>query len=123
MTPVVALGATCKCSFGKITTPLIILPKSMVFTDKMMPIGDIMQFAPIVNIPTFGLCQSPVNPAVIAAGGMPVPCVPVIISPWLPIAPTVLLKNIPILTKTSTTFCSFAGVITIANAGQTKVMV
>jgi len=35
--------------------------------------------------------------------------------------PTVLVKNIPILLKSSMTFCSFAGVITISNAGQTKV--
>ena len=121
MSEVVVLGGQCKCIFGKTPCPIIVLPKSMVFTSSMMPVADIMQYMPIVNLPTFGLCQAPINPLVIAAGGAPVPCVPVIVSPWIPTKPTVLLKGTPILLKNSMTFCAYAGVITISNAGQFKI--
>ncbi len=121
MSEVVVFGGMCKCLFGKISSPIIVLPKSMVFTSSMMPVADIMQFMPIVNIPTFGMCQSPANPAVVMAAGMPVPCVPLIVSPWIPTKPNVLVKGIPILLKNSMTFCAYAGLITISNAGQFKI--
>ena len=63
-----------------------------------------MDFAPFVNIPTFGLCHSPANPEVIAltaaALGVPTPapCVPVVVTPW--ISPSnVLIDGMPVLTE------------------------
>jgi hypothetical protein len=83
-----------------------------------MPAATIMDFAPIKNIPTFEVCQSPTNPAVIAAMGSPVPCVPAIVAPWTPGSLTVTIGGLKALTNTSTCTCTLGGVITITSAGQ-----
>ena len=53
----------------------------------------ITDFVPMLNIPTFGMCMSPANPAVqaatTAAQGVftPAPCVPATADPWGAAAP------------------------------------
>ena len=115
----VCMGATLQCSFGAAPSTLVVLPKNRVLTQT--PDANIMDNIPFLNILPFSPCSSPSNPAVIAALGSPVPCVPVIPAPWMPGAPTVLIGNIPALDNTCKLMCAWAGVIQITNPGQTTV--
>lgn len=75
------------------------------------------------NVPPFGLCQSPANPqvatATAAASGTltPQPCQPVL-TPWTPGAAQVSIGGVPALDDASQCSCSWAGVITVTDAGQ-----
>ena len=121
------MGAMIQCSFGAAPSTLIVLPTPAVLTTT--PAANIMSNAPIVNIPPFGMCNSPSNPTVIAATAAalgvftPMPCVPVTPAPWVPGAPTVMLANMPALDSNSKLMCTWAGVIQITNPGQTTDMV
>ena len=53
----------------------------------------------------------------------PCPCVPVITGPWVPLAPTKLVNNKPILLQGSVAMCVWAGVIQATSPGSTKEMV
>ena len=83
----------------------------------------------MLNIPNFGMCAAPTNPAVItataAAAGVltPVPCVPVITEPWVPGSPTVFINKSPALNNTSTCLCKWLGVINIVNPAQTVLQI
>ncbi|RMK76198.1 hypothetical protein IPC85_17360 [Pseudomonas aeruginosa] len=65
--PQVCAGATLQCSFGAAPTVLNVLPQNRTLTSGM-PAANIMDHIPLLNIPTFGLCQSPANPALDANG-------------------------------------------------------
>jgi hypothetical protein len=100
----------------------------MIMTGNM-PAGNIMDNVPFMNIPPFGMCSSPANPAVAAATAAamgvltPMPCTPVTPGPWAPGAPTVLVANMPGLNNSSKLMCSFAGVISFSMAGQFTEMI
>ena len=121
------MGAMMKCSFGVAPSTLMPTPKTVI-TSNMMA-ANIMDHIPIMNIPPFGMCNSPSNPMVAAATAAalgvltPMPCVPATPAPWVPGAPTVLLCNAPALNNTSTLNCIWGGVITFANPGQTTHMI
>lgn len=123
MTPQVVNGAMLLCSFGVAPASLIVLPVHQTLVSSM-PAATIMDFAPIVNIPTFGMCSTPSNPAVAAATAAalgvltPMPCIPVTVAPWVPGAIPVLITGIPALDVTSTCMCTWGGVITITMPGQ-----
>lgn len=123
----VCMGAAMMCSFGAAPSTLVVLPANRTLTGT--PAANIMDNKPIVNIPPFGMCSAPTNPAVIAATAAkagvftPVPCVPVTPAPWIPGAPTVLIANMPALDSTSKLMCTWAGVIQITYPGQTTVMI
>lgn len=123
MPQLVSDGAVVSCSFGTVPMPLIVLPESPVLTDAL-PAATIMDFVPLENIPSFGLCTSILNPeveaATIAAFGVltPMPCLPVTTSPWLPGGPVVLLEGMPALTEGSICLCDWMGVIEIDEPGQ-----
>ncbi len=123
----VCMGAMLQCSFGAAPSSLAVLPKNQVFT--RTPDANIMDHLPMVNIMPFGMCTSLANPTVASATSAalgvltPMPCVPNTPAPWAPGAPTVLLGNMPALNNTSTLMCTWAGVITITNPGQTTVQV
>jgi len=91
------------------------------------PAATITHFAPMANVATFGMCNSPANPAVIAltaaALGVPTPapCVPATAAPWAPGQPTVLVNGQPALTADCQLMCMWAGVITVASPGQATV--
>ena len=82
------------------------------------PAANIMDFAPMTNIPTFGMCMSPANPMVAAATAAalgvltPMPCIPVT-TPWTPGAPMVLVRNFPALDAASKCMCGYGGQISI----------
>ena len=107
----VCMGAMMQCSFGVAPSSLVVLPTSQVMAGGP-PAATIMDNAPIVNIPPFGMCNSPSNPTVAAATAAalgvltPMPCVPVTTAPWVPGSPTVLIGNMTALTDQSKLMCS-----------------
>ncbi|NEO88141.1 MAG: DUF4280 domain-containing protein [Spirulina sp. SIO3F2] len=125
MAKLVAMGAALQCSFGSAPTSLIVIPKGATVVNAPYTFAaTTMDFAPIVNIPTFVMCSAPSNPAVIAATSAalgvftPAPCVPVT-TPWKPGATKVKIGTFPALTDSSTCNCAWGGVIKVSFAGQT----
>jgi len=122
------MGASLQCSFGAAPSSLIVLPANRTMVGGV-PAATIMDCAPIVNVPPFGVCMSPSNPAVAAATAAalgvltPMPCVPVPAGTWIVGAPTVLIGNMPALNNSSKLMCSWGGVIQILAPGQGTVMV
>ena len=111
---------------GSTPAPLNILPVPRVFT-MGFPAGTLTDMAPLVNIPSFGTCQSILNPTVAAATAValgvltPMPCVPVPAGSWLNPSPTVLIGGKPALTSQSTLMCAWGGQISIRFPGQITV--
>src|SRR5215213_1332809 len=128
MAQVVGAGAVMMCTFGVAPSTLITIPKGPPVTAGGPPAATIMDFAPIANIPPFGMCTSPSNPTVAVATAAalgvltPMPCVPVVPAPWVVGAPTVLIGNMPALNNSSKLMCAWGGVIQIVVPGQTKMM-
>jgi len=119
----VVAGAMMTCSFGVAPSALVVLPANKTMVGGP-PAANIMDFKPMVNIPTFGMCNTPSNPAVASATAAalgvltPMPCVPVTTAPWVPGAPTVLIGNMPALNNSSKCMCAYGGVISITSPGQ-----
>ncbi|HLD69123.1 MAG TPA: DUF4280 domain-containing protein [Pseudomonas sp.] len=126
--PQVCSTATLQCSFGVAPAVLNVLPVNRTLVGGL-PAANIMDYIPLVNIGTFGMCQSVANPMVIAATAAalgvltPMPCIPATASPWIVGAPTVLLGKMPSLDASSTLMCTWAGVIKIAFAGQVQMLI
>jgi len=130
----VCSGAMLQCSFGSAPSPLAVTPENRVLTSNI-PAANIMDYIPLKNIISFGMCTSQANPAVIAATSSataaacgvytptPAPCVPATATPWVPGAPTIILSNMPILNNSSKLTCSYGGIISITSPGQASVMV
>jgi len=116
-------GAMLQCSMGAAPSSLVVTPANRVMTSSQ-PAATIMDNKPMVNVPSFGMCMSPANPAVAAATAAalgvltPMPCIPNTTTPWTPGAPTVLVAGQPALDDTSTLMCMWAGVISITAPGQ-----
>ncbi len=120
--PQVVETAMCHCSFG--VAPSIVNVTSQFETFATLTSATIMDFIELVDIPTFGLCMSELNPEVIAATAaalgvlVPMPCVPVIVSPWLPGADDIIIEAFPALNEESMTMCAWGGVIEIVEPGE-----
>ncbi|MCY9657666.1 DUF4280 domain-containing protein [Paenibacillus chondroitinus] len=120
-------GAMLQCSFGAAPSSLMVLPANMVMT--AMPIANIMDNKPMVNILPFGMCNSMANPTVAAATAAafgvltPMPCIPVTAAPWVPGSPTVLVANMPALNNSSKCMCNWGGVIQVQQPGQMTIQV
>ncbi|MEW5802331.1 MAG: DUF4280 domain-containing protein [bacterium] len=120
-------SAMLMCPFGMAPGTLVVLPKNKVM--EMMPVANIMDNIPMVNILPFGMCTSLANPTVAAATAAamgvltPMPCIPVTPAPWIPGAPTVLVANFPALNNSSKLICIWGGVIQVVNPAQMKVLV
>ena len=120
-------GAKMMCTMGAAPAVFNATPK-MVVTNYMAA-GNIMDFVPIMNIPPFGMCQSPSNPMVAAATAAalgvltPMTCIPATVSPWNPGSPKVLVAGQPALNNTSKNMCLWAGSISFVDAGQTNEMI
>jgi Domain of unknown function (DUF4280) len=127
MGQLVVMGAMMQCTMGVAPGTLMVLPTNKV-NGSNVPAANIMDYKPIVNITTFGMCQSPSNPVVAAATAAamgvltPMPCVPMTSAPWTPGASKTMIGNMPALTNSCTCQCSYGGTISITNAGQTKIM-
>lgn len=120
--------ATLACTFGAAPATLAVLPLARVKVCNQ-PAANIMAHMPNANIPPFGMCSAPTNPAVIAATAAklgvfsPAPCVPATAAPWVPGAPTVLLANQPALDNVSKCLCTWLGVISATMPGQMTTMI
>jgi len=129
MSQLVAMGAMMMCTFGVAPSSLVVIPKGPPVQATGLLAATIMDNLPIVNIPTFGMCITPSNPAVAsattAALGVltPMPCIPVTVAPWAPGSPMVTIGGMPALNNTSTLMCTWGGVITITMPGQFMVSV
>ncbi len=117
-------SAQLVCSFGTSPSVLVVLPVHREEIQNQFA-ANIMDYIPMTNIMPFGMCMSLANPQVAAATSAaqgvltPQPCVPATASPWTPGSPTVLLDNQPALDNPSILMCNWAGVITVADPGQT----
>lgn len=126
MPPNVVNGAPMMCSFGVAPATLVSINPTTLIGNQ--PAATIMDFKPLVNIPTFGMCMSLANPTVASATAAalgvltPMPCVPATSSPWMPVAPTTLIGNMPALAAGSTCMCSWGGVIQVAFPGQVQTL-
>jgi hypothetical protein len=125
----VVAGAMLQCSFGAAPSSLIVIPKGLPAMAGGLLAATIMDFAPIVNIPPFGMCSSIANPTVAAATAAalgvltPMPCIPVTVAPWVTGSATVMINNFPALNNSSKCMCTWAGVISINYAGQVTVQI
>lgn len=117
--------AMMTCTFGMAPSTLNPLPTPRVMIGGK-PAATIMDHAPMVNIPPFGMCTTPANPTVAAATAAalgvltPMPCIPVIPGPWIPMAPTKLIGGNPALVSGSMCNCVYGGVIQITFPGQVQ---
>ena len=110
----VLMGSVCMCAFGAAPCPITVSSQQTVK-------GMNLNVATIMDnkFPTFGMCSAPSNPAVIAATAAklgvfsPAPCVPAIVAPWTPGAPTVMVCKKPLLNNTSKLMCTWGGVISV----------
>ena len=118
----VGVTGILKCSFGNLPSPFVVTPERTVYAELML-MGNITDFIPLKNIEIFGLCSSPLNPAVEAAGGAPMPCLPVTVTPWISPAISVLVQGMPAIDKSSILMCTWAGIIKIIEPGNFTVMV
>lgn len=129
MSQEVVAGATLMCTFGMTPSTLNVIPKGQPVKAAGPLAANIMDNVPIANVPPFGMCVTPTNPAVAAATTAalgvltPVPCVPVIIGPWAPGSPTVMINGQPALSSMSKCMCTWGGVISVTVPGQMTVNV
>jgi hypothetical protein len=117
-----------QCSFGVAPATLNVLPVSRTIVNNM-PMANIMDNKPFINILPFGMCNSIANPTVAAATAAalgvltPMPCIPSTVAPWMPGSPTIVVGNAPALTAQSQLICMWGGVIQISFPGQATTVV
>jgi hypothetical protein len=125
--PWVVASAGLLCSFGMAPSTLNVLPAKRVLVEGR-PAATIMDMAPMVNIPPFGMCASLSNPTVAAATTAalgvltPMPCVPVVVGPWSPPAAQTSVGGVPALTSTATCHCAWGGVISVVFPGSVRTL-
>lgn len=124
--PAAAATAMMQCSFGVAPATLMVLPTNRVMIEGK-PAATIVDAAPLVNIPTFGMCTSLANPTVAAATAAalgvltPMPCVPAT-SVWVGGAVQTLIGGVPALTLGAQCVCAYGGIVQIMNPGSTKTL-
>jgi hypothetical protein len=118
-------GAVLQCNQGVAPGTLSVLPLNMTQGENQ-PAATVQDFLPMVNIGAFGMCQSMSNPQVAAATAAamgtltPMPCIPVTTAPWTPGSSKVTINGLAALTDDSKCTCSWAGQISVQNAGSTE---
>ena len=126
--PAVCTGAMIQCSFGIAPSTLNVLPVNRTLVNNL-PMANIMDNQPFVNILPFGMCSSLANPTVAAATAAalgvltPMPCIPATVVPWAPGSPTIMVGNAPALNAQSRLICAWGGVIQFSFPGQVTTMV
>lgn len=111
----VTITAVCTCSFGTLPAMLPVNSQNSVHLCNLMA-ATIMDN----HCPSFGMCNCPSNPAVVAATAAamgvftPSACTPVTLTPWAPGVPKVLICGKPLLQDTSKLNCMYGGVITVS---------
>jgi len=126
MAILVANGAQIACAMGSTPSVLTVVPGPPHVAATPAPpvlLATIADFVPGTNIKTFGMCNSPSNPAVqtatAAANGVPTPapCVPAVANPWKPPQP-VTISGVPAFDQKATCQCAWQGIIAVVNPGQ-----
>lgn len=123
----VVMGASLMCTFGMAPSSMVVARPTVLVEGR--PAATIMDMVPMTNVPPFAMCQSLANPTVAAATAAalgvltPMPCTPVIVAPWVPVAPTTLIANMPALAAGSTAQCAYGGVISITMPGSVRTQV
>jgi hypothetical protein len=118
----VVSGAKLKCSQGTSPASLTVLPTNG--TDAGDPAATVDDYVPMVNVASFGMCQTQANPqvaaATTAAQGVltPMPCVPLVTSAWSPGSSDVTVNEKKALTDDSKCNCTWSGSIEITSAGS-----
>jgi hypothetical protein len=116
--------AVTMCTFSLGGAPSVFIPTPRTVMSSSLINGVITDNIPFTNIVPFPMCNSPSNPAFIAATAAalgvptPVPCTPVTPAPWTPGVSNVVIANIPVLDNTCTLTCALGGTITISFAAQ-----
>ena len=124
----VANGAMLMCTMGAAPGTLTVLPANRVMAEGV-PMANIQDSKPFVNIGTFGVCMSLANPITAAqtsaALGVLTPgiCTPMTSAPWTPGSATVQVGGMPALSNSCTCMCSYGGTVSVTNPGVTKEMV
>lgn len=119
----VVQGAKMKCMFGSQDSTLQVPLDHKAFINGKAQ-ANIMDFKPMMNVPSFGMCKSLANPTVAAATAanygrlQEMPCMPVIVAPWMIGKIDALLGNFPSLTQSSTAICMWCGKISLQDSGQ-----
>jgi hypothetical protein len=115
------------CTMGKGAPPqLIPIPAGPPVEIEGHLAGTVMDFKPMANIPSFGLCTAPTNPQVAAATAAalgvltPQPCIPVTTGPWAPGSSTVKIYGLAALLQTDKCQCMWGGTIMFADPNQTS---
>lgn len=123
----VVTGATAQCTFGT-GCGVITATSQMTTMAEGKPLATIADFGPQC-VGAFGLCTSLANPAVLAATTAalgvltPMPCTMVPMGTWTPAQVTVQAGGNPVLTNECQGQCAYGGCISIANPGQTTVII
>lgn len=127
-TPLVVMGTMLSCKpWGAAPMPMTVLPTNRILTSKR-PTASMKDVVPFMNIPSFIMCTSKANPAVISImaatlGAVQMaPCVPAPVGPWLMPSMRVMGSNIPLITTSACVMCMWAGVIKPAVPGQFQSM-
>lgn len=119
----VCANAQLKCPFGTAPSSLFVGPDRTTSLGGK-PMANIMDFTPLYNIKPFGQCSSMAFPATASATAAamgtltPMPCIPSIVSPWVPGKANLLVNGMPALMNICTCTCMWGGVITIQQDGQ-----
>lgn len=127
MSEIVVNGAKVQCPFGSKAAVLKVTSQT-----KCMAVGKpaatVFDVNPGVNIDTFGMCSSLLNPAVASATAAafgvltPQPCTMVPAGTWTPVKPKLLMCGKPCLCSSSSLLCGVGqGLITIVSSGEKKV--
>ena len=111
------------CTFGMAPSSFMATPGRTEMLSNV-PKGNIMDFAPMLNIMPFGMCNTPSNPTVAAATAAamgvltPMPCIPAVTTPWMPGNPQVLVQGQPALMRSCCNMCMWGGQISFTTDGQ-----
>lgn len=122
--PQVVGTAMLVCPFAAGPGSLNVLPASRVLVEGR-PAATVVDAAPMVNVPSFGMCMSLANPTVAAATAAalgvltPMPCVPAT-TPWVGGSMTVLIGGKPALVQGASCQCAFGGTIQVVVPGAVR---
>lgn len=122
MSRLVVHGATLRCTQGSSPSTLTVLPSVSIEGDDA-PLATVLDVVPLLNVGSCGLCRSPSNPQVASAtaaaqGALtPMPCLPVLTTPWSPGSPDVTLNDLAALTDDARVACAWGGTLEITHAG------
>lgn len=115
MKDVICEGSLLKCQWGLIPSPIKCLPFTMTKAAKKK-IATIIDFAPNINIKSFGMCRSPITTIYTPLGPVYPPCMPSVVSPWQSGNTKVKVNGKQILTPGSKCLC-------IKGMGKIEIMI